>query len=564
MAHYPGSLGVVSEFDVDMPMRDGTLLRGNVFRPDAPGRWPGLLLRTPYGKSQGGFDRFVRAGYAVVSQDVRGRNASDGTFVVFTETSHTEAEDGYDSVEWLAAQPWCDGNVGTMGASYCGWTQWTLAKLRPQHLRAMCACSIPLEKTDVDWWGAFRPGRRFRWWLTSIAPDLRRRAGWPPPHDVATARRIWDEIEHGRWLDLNPRIDIVKHLPPPLDGYVKSWMLEPNRKAWKFAEAHREIEVPNLDFTGWFDHCNSLGHFLGMRANARTEAARAHTKVVCGPWAHGTIGKRDCHGVDFGSVAEVDTTDIKIRWFDRWLKGVDNGAEREAPMRYFVMGAGEWRNAEEWPPSGTGQATWHLASGGNANGASGDGRLVLGSPNGAEADRYRYDPQDPVPTLWTPQMYAGASNRRKLEHRRDILIYRTPPLEEDVEIVGHPEVALFAATTAPDTDWFARLADEEPGGPALEVSYGMVRARHRRSWDREEFVPPGEAAEYRIPLGPTACRFRKGHRIRLEIASSDYPNFDRNHNIGKNDLLDPEMQPADQTVFHSQARPSRLTLPLAP
>jgi len=198
-----GGLGIITELDVDVPMRDRVTLRANVWRPDAAGRFPAILIRTPYGKSAAGYERFVRAGYAVVCQDNRGRYASDGEFVPFT-TRTQDPEDGYDSVEWLARQPWCNGRVGTMGASYCGWLQWMTAKTRPPHLVAMCARSIPLELTDVDWWGAFRPGRRVHWWMNAIAPDLRRRAGWPPPHTPAEAQKTWAELDLTRWVHFLP------------------------------------------------------------------------------------------------------------------------------------------------------------------------------------------------------------------------------------------------------------------------------------------------------------------------------------------------------------------------
>ena len=553
---------MITEINVDVPMRDGIKLRANVWRPDAPRKYPGILIRTPYGKRAGGYERYVRAGYVVVEMDTRGRYESEGDFVVYTDERNHEADDGYDSVEWLAQQPWCNGRVGTMGASYKGWMQWALATRRPPSLRCMCACSIPLENTDVDWWGAFRPGRRMKWWLTSMAPDLRKRAGWPLPHNPAHACAIWDDIEHGRWLSLLPWIEVVKYLPPPLAQQVEDWMRHPNRKCWRFAERHQEIEVPNLDFTGWYDHCNSLGHLSGMQQHARSELARTQTKVVCGPWSHGTIGKRDCYGNDMGPEAELDIVDLEIRWFDRWLKDCRNGVDQDPAVRYFVMGSNEWQSAASWPPSGLDEYVYHLAGAGNANSVNGSGLLKDTPASEATTDSYCYDPQDPAPTLWTTKLSFGASDRRRLEHRRDILVYRTPLLEEAVEIVGEPEVVLYAATSAADTDWFARLIDDEPGGRAMEVAYGMVRARYRNSLDREELITPGKVVEYHLRLTPTACRFLKGHRIRLDITSSDFPNFDRNHNTGRNDLLDAELLPANQTVHHSADYPSRIVLPV--
>jgi putative CocE/NonD family hydrolase len=241
-------LGVATERDVEIPMRDGVVLRATLFRPDRPGRFPGLLLRTPYEITEGDIEPFARSGYAVVAQHSRGRYASDGDFVPFTVPDNGEAEDGYDSVEWLARQPWCNGRVGTFGISYNAWMQWQLAKLRPPHLQAMCAYSIPLENTEVDYPGGFRPGRRIRWWMTNIAPDLRRRQGLPPPHTPAEANRNWAEVEHGRWLDFMPWMDIVNHLPPGLAEYAEDWLKEPQRRPWRMDEIHREVAVPNLDF----------------------------------------------------------------------------------------------------------------------------------------------------------------------------------------------------------------------------------------------------------------------------------------------------------------------------
>ena len=221
-------------------------LRANVFRPDTTGEFPGLLTRTPYGKATGGFDRFVRAGYVVVSQDRRGRYASDGQYTLFTVENTGEAEDGYDSVEWRTARPYCNGQVGTFGSSYNAWMQWQLAQSRPPSLVAMCADTIPLELTEVDW-GGLCPGRRIRWWFTTIAPDLRRRQGLPKSHTPAQAQEIWANLEQGRWLGLLPWIKIVGYLPQHLAEFVEDWLQHPNRRPWRLDEVHQEIEVPNLD-----------------------------------------------------------------------------------------------------------------------------------------------------------------------------------------------------------------------------------------------------------------------------------------------------------------------------
>ncbi len=559
-----GQLGIIVEKDVDVPMRDGVLLRANIFRPEGDGQYPGLLLRTPYGKAEGGMERYVRAGYAVVTQDSRGRYASEGEYVPFTEEQTGDAEDGYDAVEWLAAQPYCNGRVGTFGSSYNGWMQWQLAKLRPPHLVAMCAYTIPLELTEVDWPGAFKPGRRIKWWKTTMAPDLRRREGAPKPHTPAEARVLWDEVEQAHWLGLMPWSEISNHLPEHLAYYVKSWLQEPNRRPWKFDQVHAEVEVPNLDFSGWYDHCNGTMAHLGlMQKNARTEAARTQSKIIIGPWNHPGLGQRQLGDIDFGPLAEVDIVAHITRWFDYWLKGLDNGVAEEPAVRYFAMGAKKWRSAATWPPQELSEKVLHLHSAGDAQRVTGGGYLHERTPENKEPDdSYVYDPRDPVPTLWTPELFTVPADRRKLEYRDDILYYQTAPLDAEIEVVGYPQVVLYAASSVPDTDFFARLIDEDPQGKALEICYGMVRARHRNSLDKEELLNPGEVVEYRIRLGATACRFVRGHRIRLEITSSDFPNHDRNHNIGRNDLEDVEMVSAEQRILHREGCASRLLLPV--
>ena len=275
-------------------------------------------------------------------------------------------------------------------------------------------------------------------------------------------------------------------------------------------------------------------------------------------------------GFDFGPQAELDLPDLIIRWFDYWLKEIDNGIDREPAVRYFAMAGqrGYWREADTWPPDDTTPCAYLLSSDGDA-GFGGSGRLsVDGGNDGVEIDRFDYDPHNPVPTLWTENWFTGPADRRRVEGRDDILCYRSEPLAEAVEIAGYPEAVLFVSSSAPDTDFFARLIDEHPPtngdqAPALEICYGMVRARHRNGLGTEELLELGAVVELRIQLGPTACLFEPGHRIRLEITSSDFPNHDRNHNTGRNDLADTELVRATNAVHHSVANPSRLVLPTA-
>lgn len=547
--------GVIFEEDVPMVARDGTVLRANVFRPAAAGRYPAIVDRTPYGKAGGlsSAARFAQAGYAYISQDLRGRFASGGTWVPFSAPATRDADDGYDAIEWAAAQPWCTGAVGSSGLSYGAWAAWMLARRRPPHLRAMAARSIPGELTDIDWPGAFRLGRRVSWWVQTMAPDVRRRAGLAPlsaDDDAHTMGRL----ARDNWAALLPVSRIVDLLPPGLAEHVSDWLAHPSRQPWRFAEAHGEIEVPNLDTSGWFDHCNgSIAHLAGLQRHARTPLARTGSRLVIGPWNHMSLGRRRQGEFDFGPASQVDIDALLIRWFDHWLKGVDSGVDRDPPVRYFVLGSGEWRDAATWPPPAAERMLFLGCS----------GALAADPPSGGEPpDTYTYDPRDPVPSLWSSSLFTQPADRRRLDHRSDILRYRTAPLTEDVEIAGNPEVILHAASAAPDTDFFARLADDDPRGAALEIACGMVRARHRQSLDAADFLTPGAPVELRIQLGPTACRFRRGHRIRLEITSSDFPSYDRNHNTGGRDLFDAELRVAHQQVFHAAGRPSRLVLPL--
>jgi hypothetical protein len=550
----PGALGIVEEFNVSVPARDGTKLSTNIFRPDAPGRFPALLCRTPYNKGTARHERLVRAGYVVAVQDTRGRYGSEGKFVPFTSDKTYDAQDGFDAVEWLARQPWCDGNVGTFGGAYSAWMQWRLAALRPPHLRAMCAWSIPTTLPALDWPGCYRVARRLQWWVNAIGPDLKRRENGPPPHTVEEALKLWADGEGEKWLWFRPWTALPRRLHGRMADYVLNWYAHPERDPWKFPASHAEITVPNLDFTGYYDHGNdTIGHFLGMRKNGKGDVARQQQKIIIGPWNRATLGARQVGPVDFGPEAQVDLDDLRIRWFDHWLKRVRNGVDEEPPVRYFVMGANRWRNSDDWPPAGARSVAFYL-----------DRQFVLSrnKPGDAPPDEYVYDPADPVPTLWTPELFTVPSDRRRLSHRRDMLRYETPPLERDFECTGHPEAVLYAASSAVDTDFFVRLVDAHPDGLEMDISVGMVRARHRNGLERSELLRPNEVTEFRIRLGPTACRFRAGHRLRVEITSSDFPNYDRNHNTGRDPFNDAEFVVARQAVHHTGRYPSHVVLPV--
>ena len=460
--HDSGSLGIVIEHHVETIVRDGTVLRSNVYRPDDGARYPGLLTRTPYCKDQEGlglarYAAYVRTGYAVVVQDSRGRYESDGDFIPQYVADTGDAEDGYDSVEWLAAQDYCNGAVGVVGHSYNAWMNWMLAHLQPPHLKAMANTACPFEWDIIDFPGGFRPGRRLHWLMCHMAPDMRRRQGLPGPHTYWEADRLWQELEHGRLLGLLPYGRLPELLPPGLREYVARWLENPAVRLWDFDQRHAQLTVPNLDFTGWFDHCiSTIRHLTTVQCIGATATARQDSKIVIGPWNHGGFGKSELGEFNFGVGAGLDHHQEIIRWFDFWLKGRDTGVDSLPPVRYFVIGSGKWKNAESWPPAGYQAVKFCL----DAEADEGGQDLALRPvqpPQDQSKVSYTYNPLDPVPTLWSRTLYSEPGNRRRLDYRQDILRYRSAPLIESREIAGEATVLLFVSCTTPDTDLFARI-----------------------------------------------------------------------------------------------------------
>jgi putative CocE/NonD family hydrolase len=268
--------------------------------------------------------------------------------------------------------------------------------------------------------------------------------------------------------------------------------------------------------------------------------------------------------VDFGPNAAMDCTAVQIRWFDYWLKDKPNGVDKDAPVKIFVMGDGKWRDERHWPLERTKEKVLYLTGDGRANTPAGDGRLVDAAPTESGEDHYTYDPRDPVPTLHGKASFTIPVDWRQVAERQDILVYQTAPLAERVEVTGNPVVELHASTSAPDTDWFVRLIDVSPDGFARDVSQGQMRARYRDGLDRPELLEDGEVIRYTIRMNPTSNAFLPGHRIRLDITSSDYPNYDRNHNTAANPNVDPTLKKAEQTIYHGGERATRIILPHVP
>ena len=552
-------------------VRDGTGLRADVYRPRNSGSYPVLLTRTPYGKAHERYESVGRGlaerGYIVVIQDVRGRYESDGEFLPgFFSAEHMDANDGYDTVEWAASLPGSTGVVGTIGNSYDGWTQWELAHTRPPWLRAMFASGIAANLLDRELSGVLRLGRVLWWTVNTLSPDQRRRDGIEDGPTVVEADRLWVDRDRSKWLWHLPLSEIPEGAMHGMSRHFRRWLSDHASDHFGFQKKHREIEVPVLHTTGWYDQqIGTIKQFTGMVENGRTDHARSNQRLIIGPWTHTNIDLvRRVGEVDFGPEAVSDFFDLADRWFGTWLKGEPNETADWPPIQLFVMGANRWRDEQEWPLARTRYVEYFLHSRSGANSSAGDGVLSKARPADEPPDEYAYDPRDPLMTLYTPDGQHAPQDQRALDGRRDVLVYQTPALAEPIEITGPITVKLHAASSAADTDFVVKLMDVRPDGFVQELCHGIVRARYRESLENPSLILPGEVYEYTIDVNPTSNLFQRGHRIRLDVSSSDFPNFDRNHNTGGDDYFETALETAHQTVFHDGRRPSRIVLPVIP
>lgn len=578
-----GPYSVKFEPNVPLVLRDGTKTYVDVFRPDAPGKFPALLQRTPYDKSTpasrtGTLDavRAAMAGYGVVIQDVRGRYTSDGEFYTFVN----EINDGYDSVEWAASQPWCTGKVGMYGVSYVGATQWLAAKSRPPSLAGI-APGVTASDYHEGWaWqgGAFELGFNLSWAMGALVTanfaNLSRRLKLGPDQLdrlIAAKDSLCSGYEHLPMRDL-PHLrglapyyyDWLEH--PEYDDYWKRLSIE---------ESHSQISVPAFNFGGWYDIFlgGTIRNYVRMRQMGATEAARKGQRLIIGPWVHGGAPINVSGEYNFGTRSSslvLDLPGLILRFYDYWLKGEDNGVADEKPVCIFVMGENAWRFEDDWPLARTQTTRYYLHSRGKANTLNGDGWLSPEPPGSEPPDVYVYNPLDPVPTrggslCCDPAfMAAGAYDHRPVEARPDVLVYSTPPLEQDMEVTGPVTVTLYASSSARDTDFTAKLLDVEPSGYARNLTDGIIRARYRRPRSPASLITPGEVYEYTIDLWATSNVFKQGHQVRLEISSSNFPRFDRNTNTGEPIASGSKCVAALQTIHHAAEYPSCVTLPIVP
>ena len=554
------------ERNVAAETRDGTVLRADVYRPVSDVSHPVILCRTPYDKT-GEADtarQLAARGYIAVAQDVRGRYASDGEFFwQFQDNSETfDAQDGYDAVEWAAGLSGSDGQVGTWGHSYPSWCIWRMAATRPPHLKALFAGGMASRLMDLNF-GIFETGRRLQW-THNMAVDAGRRAGnTSGPGSREEADRWWQEVHRGKWVWHLPLDDIPDGVFSTLAPKLKRYMREQNKEFWAFPEIHNQVAVPTCQLTGWYDRLiGTVDNFAGMAENG-LEALKDQHRIVIGPWGHSNVELVGRQGpLDFGPQANTTYVAQVARWYDYRFKGVDTGIGSEPPVKLFVMGENRWRFEEQWPPPGTRYVEFFLHSKGAANTVRGDGVLSTTEPQDERPDEYDYDPRDPVMSLMGLDAQAAPRDQAPLDDREDILVFATPPLASPVEMIGPVVLKLWASSTAVETDFTAKLIDVHPNGLAVNLSYGIMRTSYRDGYENPAPMQPGEPYEFTIKLGPTGIRFGEGHRIRLDISSSDFPNFDRNHNTGADFWSDAELRTAHQKVYHDREHPSRLVLPL--
>ncbi|HCI82015.1 MAG TPA: hydrolase [Ktedonobacter sp.] len=551
------SINTTILFNRRVPMRDGVTLSADVYGPEDirhGKRYPVILSRTPYLKADPGMlttgRYFAEHEYVFVAMDVRGRGDSDGTFVPY----RNEGRDGYDSIEWCAVQSWSDGNVGTLGGSYLGRIQWLAAVEQPPHLRAMIPLVSPSDPFVETPTGVESPMHLC--WLHLVSgrvTQLMEAVNWTQVYEHLPLITMDTQagLESDNWHTN------MEH--PLLDDYWRVICYQD-----KFAQ----VRVPALHISGWYDD-EQIGtplNFTGMTTQGATPEIRASQRLLMGPWGHRVNTTSVLGEVDFGPQSLIDLRGEELRWFNRWLKH-DTAAKDDAPVRIFIMGENQWRNEQEWPLARTQWTPYYLHSKRHANSRFGDGTLSTQKPALSEPqDTYSYDPARPVPFITEPtsSQIGGPDDYAAIERRDDVLVYTTPPLDEDTEVTGPIRVTLYASSSAVDTDFTAKLVDVWPTGFVQRICDSMVRARFRDGMDKPSLIEPEQVYKYTIDCWYTAQVFKQGHRIGLEISSSAFPKYDRNLNTGAPLGKTSEMVVAHQRIYHDESHPSSLMLPIIP
>ena len=576
-------MSVIVDKNVDVPMRDGVILRADIYRPVDGGEYPVLVQRTPYNKEMwlitaSTLDpiRAAAAGFVVVIQDVRSRWASEGgVFFPYRD----EEPDCADTVDWAAKQSWSAGVVGCYGLSYMGGNTWLGAASGHEALRAISPTTAPNSFWHNNFWrdGAMQLATLMTWALRIIGPAALLRSGKELPElmarmtDLADANDAFSELVceqplnalsagHKEDESFVPFLyEMFKHPVP--DEWTDSMLLN-NR--------HESVKVPALIIAGWYDMLlgADLEHFAGMKANGGTQQARENTRIIIGPWSHGMfmnmVGQIDFGFRSSGLFMDLkeDLTTLQLRWFSRWLKGEQNGIENEAPVKVFVQGINRWRDEQEWPPARAVATPWYLGAGANGTKGFGPDKPLLDT----SPDSYIYDPEDPCPTcggtlLMPPKYTPGPLDQAPILGRRDVLVYTSEVLIEDLELAGQVSAEIHASTSAIDTDWMIKLCEVRPDGKTFNICDGVLRASYQMHQSGQDFKP-GEVVKWNLNLLATAMVFKAGHRLRVIISSSDFPRYDRNPNTGETGVEAVGSVPALQRVYHDPQYASHLLLPV--
>lgn len=553
------------ETNVTMKTRDGVNLQADIYRPNTPGKFPVILERTPYDKRNSVATglRFASDGYVYIVQDVRGRNASGGDWYPFKY----ESQDGYDTVEWTAALPYSNGKVGMFGGSYVGATQMLTAVAAPPHLAGIMPV---VTASDYHEHWAYQGGAfellLAQAWSSALALD-------------GLSRRAAGTILPSHYTLLQPPSAYTMFDPGPSSGlasYYFDWIEHPDYddywKQWSIERHYGQIQIPSLNVGGWYDlfQDGTIRNYEGIKSKGGSDAARKGQRLVMVVGGHAGNGPK-IGDADFGKDSALDISGLALRWYDYLLKGIDNGMANQKPVRLFVMGKNTWRDEDDWPLARAKVTPYYLHSGGKANTLSGDGTLDTTSPDIKEAaDRYVYDPDNPTPThggavLGDPIHFPpGPLDQRAVETRPDVLVYTTPAFQHDTEVTGPVTLELYVSSSAVDTDFVGKLIDVWPNGFAENLTDGILRTRYRVSMEKPELMNPGEIYNLSINLWSTSNVFLAGHKLRLEISSSNFPRFDRNLNNGLSPETSTAPIKATNIVYHDHNHPSALMIPVVP
>lgn len=574
---------MIVEDEVSFPMRDGIELATDIYRPDADGKFPVVLVRTPYKKEMNELQAryYARRGYVFAVQDCRGRFASSGQWNPFFD----EPSDGYDAIEWLAVQPWSNGKVGMIGGSYLGWVQWWAAREHPPHLVTIIPnvsppdpyYNIPYEYGTFFLLGAI-------WWADVLETEATGDLSGKAFMEIG-------EKKYARLLRHLPVVELDSIVLGKRNKYWREWIEHPdNDEYWdrvSFLSYLEGLDIPVYHQSGWFD-----GDGIGSKLNYLAMAKHGHQyqKLVLGPWGHTSEAtRRGPNNTDFGPNAIINMQKSYTRWLDRWLLGIENGIDKEPLVSLFVMGTNEWLHGDKYPLPETEFTKFFLASKGSANSSNGDGWLTADPPgdSAADSDTYTYDPADPTPSpifyfepedlteeeecdsLEVKSVEEEIAKRRAFygkvnEERNDILVYDTPPLDEPLTFAGPVSAVLYASSSARDTDWFMRLSRVDEEGQVFPLVHGCIRARYRNSFSKPEMLEADKIYEYHLDMWQTGITIPAGSGLRVEVASASFPMFSRNLNTGGHNEIETEYVSAKQTIYHDIEHPSHVLLPIIP